>query len=90
MQPVVVIIGLTAGMVVVSLLASCVAIGLALHAKIAVEAMQKSTHSIQYVPVDKAWESQEKELNKAAHLGKMAGPSLEDIEPLPNGYDNIE
>ena len=64
----------------VALTCSILAITLASLALIQVKSLERSTHSMQYVPMDPAWASSETDLVKGVSPGKQETPELDSDE----------
>ena len=64
----------------VSVICSILAIALASLSLIQVKSLERSTHSMQYVPMDPAWASSENDLVKGVSPGKQETPELDSDE----------
>ena len=51
-------------MLTISMTCAIIGIGLSIYAVIEVKALMKSTHNIQYVPLDEKWASSDKEMEE--------------------------
>ena len=56
--------GLTIGIAISACILSGISLIIGVYCMIKVLAMEKSTHSVQYVPIDEAWSTDEKEIDK--------------------------
>jgi hypothetical protein len=52
------------GLVISTCILSGISLIIGVYCMIKVLAMEKSTHSVQYVPIDEAWSTDEKEIDK--------------------------
>jgi hypothetical protein len=64
----------------ICVLCAIIALGVAVLAFVEVKSLQKSTHTMQWMPVDPKWASSEEDLNKATSPGKEELPTLDPDE----------
>lgn len=67
---------------VLAVVLSALALGVGIVALTSVKAMEKSTHSIQYVPLDEAWSKEEKAMNAIVDKHRMQGNADDEIDDL--------
>lgn len=70
-------------------LSFCVIISiiLSIYAIISVKAMEKSTHNVEYVPIDPNWASKDEEIAEINEKSEMEFPEVEDDELQPHQID---
>lgn len=61
--------------------------GLVVHLFITVKAMERSTHRLEYVPIDPNWGSTEKEINEINEASELEYPDLDDDDKSPIDID---
>jgi len=65
-----------------ALVLSVFSLKIALDSLTSIKAMEKSTHSIQYVPIDDAWTKEEKRMNEVTTKRGQQGNADDDIDDL--------
>jgi len=55
---------MTIGVAIAACIISSISLIIGLYCLVKVLAMEKSTHSVQYVPLDEAWATEDKEIDK--------------------------
>ncbi len=75
----------------ISLICGILAITLGLSAKIEIEAMKRSTHNVQYVPLDPNWGSSDKEINELneKHRSEFPQKDPDELEPYEINLDKM-
>lgn len=64
----------------VSTICAIISCGASIYAIIEVKSMQRSTHTVQWTPIDPKWASSEEDLNKMTNPGKEELPELDPDE----------
>lgn len=59
----------------------------AISASISVKAIEKSTHSVEYVPLDPKWASTDKEISEINEKSEMEYPEIDEDELGPSEID---
>ncbi len=82
---------LLTSLLTISIICSIIGITLGLSAKIEVEAMKRSTHNVQYVPLDPSWGSSDKEINELndKHQSDLAEKDPDELEPHEINLDKM-
>lgn len=82
---------LTLSLLTTALICAIIGITLGIQAKIEIEAMKRSTHSLQYVPIDPNWGTSDKEVNElnAKNASDLAEKDPDELEPYELNLDKM-